>query len=203
MEAWDVALFHFINSTLSNAFFDWLMPTVTDLHKNFYFQWLVLPILLAFWLYKKRGRALPVLVGCVICVGIVDGVTYRILKPTFKRERPPVAEKEIQLRTDRFSGYSFPSNHAANNLTAAAFLSSCYPALTPLFYGIAVTIAFSRVYVGVHYPADVLIGGLLGAIFGLLFFRLWGIILLRLNKRWPRLVWLQPEDSAGVKNGQN
>ncbi len=187
LESIDQSLFIFINSGMSNSFFDWLMPAITDLHKNKIFSRLVVPIILSLWIYRKRWKVLPVLVGVSICIGLVDNFTYRLLKPSFERPRPPAVEKEIQLRTDRYAGYSFPSNHAANNFAGATFFSACYPALTPVFYAVASLVAFSRVYVGVHYPGDVLGGGLVGVIFGLFFFRIWVIIWKRVGRRWPRL----------------
>lgn len=184
MFTWDQKLFFFMNTTMTNPLFDWIMPRVTDLHKNKAFLLFFVPSLLAFWFLKKRRKAIPVFLGLVLTVAIVDPLVYRGLKQNIKRERPPAIETEIQLRTDRYGGYSFPSNHAANNFAGATFLSACYPALSPVFFGIAGLIAFSRVYVGVHYPLDILAGALFGYVFGLLFFKLWVIILARLPKKW-------------------
>ncbi len=167
----DKKLFHFFNDTLSNPFFDQFMPWVTDLHKN-PIALMVLSGVILIWLYRKRWKFFPVFLGLTFCVASTDIVSYRVLKPLFKRQRPPAIETEIQLRTDRFAGYGFPSNHAANNFAAATFLSHCYPALKWIYYPVAAFIAFSRVYVGVHYPLDVIFGSLLGLVFGLLFFRL-------------------------------
>jgi undecaprenyl-diphosphatase len=176
VENLDQSLFVLINSTLTNGFFDWLMPSITDLHKNKVFAFGVFPLILAFWAYKQRLAMVPVLIFGVMCVGASDLTTYRILKPTFKRERPPVNEKQIIMRTNRWAGHSFPSNHAANNFALATFLGFCYPALSLPLLTVATLVAFSRVYVGVHYPADVIAGALMGMIFGLFFFKIWEII---------------------------
>ena len=173
----DQKLFYFINTSLTNPVFDWFMPLVTDMHKIQLVQFAVLPLTLAFWFYKQRKKMLIPFIGLLLTIGATDLMAYRVLKPTFQRPRPPAVETEIQLRTDRYAGYSFPSNHAANNFGAATFLSYCYPALTPLFMAVASIIAFSRVYVGVHYPLDIFAGALLGIIFGLFFFKLSVIIL--------------------------
>ena len=167
----DKKLFHFFNDTLSNPFFDRFMPWVTDLHKN-PMALLALSGVVLIWLYRKRWKFFPVALGLILCVGFTDAVAYRVFKPLFKRHRPPAVETEIQLRTDRFAGYGFPSNHAANNFAGAVFLSHCYPALKWIYYSTAAVIAFSRVYVGVHYPLDVVFGSCLGIIFGLCFFRI-------------------------------
>ncbi len=185
MLAIDQMIFHFINSTLSNDLFDQWMPIITDLHKNKTFLTYVLPVLLLVWIYRKRWQVLPVMLGLGLCVGVIDNYCYRVLKPHFERERPPAVESEINVRVDRYAGYSFPSNHAANNFAGATFLSYCYPALSGVFYGVAALVALSRVYVGVHYPADILAGAFLGVIFGLFFFKFWSIILLGSSRRWP------------------
>ena len=163
----DRKLFHFINGSLSNPVFDWFMPWVTDLHKSSS-SVLVFSAITLLWIYKKRRKALVELIFALCAISFTDSVTYRVLKPCFKRSRPPKVETEIQLRTDRFAGWSFPSNHAGNNFSVASFLSHCYPSLKWFFYFLATTIAFSRVYIGVHYPGDVIVGSLFGFLVGLL-----------------------------------
>ena len=177
----DRKLFHFFNNALSNPFFDKFMPWVTDLHKSPMGLLILLGVVLI-WLYRKRWKFLPVALGLIFCVGFTDVVTYRVFKPLFKRSRPPAVETEIQLKTDRYAGYGFPSNHAANNFAGAAFLSHCYPALKWVYYSTAAFIAFSRVYVGVHYPMDVVVGSILGFIFGLCFFKIFLMVLSKILK---------------------
>ncbi len=201
MESLDQSLFIFINSQISNDLFDAVFPVLTDLHKNKFFSQLILPLFLLLWIYKKRWQVVPVLLGVALCIGFVDNFTYRVLKPTFQRQRPPATEPIIQLRTDRFAGYSFPSNHAANNFAGATFLSYCYPALTPVFFAVSSLVAFSRVYVGVHYPGDVLAGAVIGLIFGLFFFKIWVIIWLRVQRRWPLLALPGKATKVGDSDG--
>ncbi len=157
------------------------MPWVTDLHKNPVGLLVFFGVVLI-WLYRKRWKIVPVALGLIFCVGFTDFVTYRVFKPFFKRARPPAVETEIQLKTDRYAGYGFPSNHAANNFAGAVFLSHCYPALRVVYYSVAALIAFSRVYVGVHYPLDVVFGSFLGLIFGLCFFKIFLGILSKILK---------------------
>lgn len=176
---WDKDLFYFINTNLTHPFLDAIMPTLTDLHKIPALGMIGIPIILTFWFFKKRTKMIPVLLGLCVTVGATDLFNYRLLKPTFQRPRPPAVEQAINIRSDRYAGYGFPSNHAANNFAGATFLSLCYPALSPVLFGFAAVVAFSRVYVGVHYPLDVIVGGLIGWIFGLFFFKIFEIILYR------------------------
>jgi undecaprenyl-diphosphatase len=68
---------------------------------------------------------------------------------------------------------SFPSNHAANSAALATVFSMVYPHLRFILWGLATTVMFSRVYIGVHYPLDIISGGLLGFFYGLLFAKGW------------------------------
>ncbi len=164
---------------------------------------ILLPSLLFFWYYKTRKQMLGALLGLILCIALVDNFIYRVLKPQFQRLRPPHVEKVIELRTERYAGYSFPSNHAGNNFAGATFLSSCYPALAPVFFSIAALVSYSRVYVGAHYPFDVLAGGVIGIIFGLFFFKIWKIILIYSHRRWSFLPLLTRTFVEGDKNANS
>ncbi len=65
--------------------------------------------------------------------------------------------------------YSFPSNHALNNFAAATFFYKLYPNLKWVLFITAFLIALSRVYLGLHYPSDILGGAIIGIIFGYIF----------------------------------
>lgn len=179
MENLDRQLFEFINSTIANPVFDFIFPSITDFHKNPWFLTIVVPLMLGMWIYRKRWKMVPVLLGLIVTVVATDNFNYRILKPAFKRERPVAAESNVIQRSHVNGGNSFPSNHAANNFAGATFLSFCYPAFAGIYFAVASLIAFSRVYVGVHYPGDVLGGALVGIVFGLFFYKILAIILKR------------------------
>lgn len=166
-------LFRFINGSLSNDFFDYIMPTLTDLHKIPIFAYGIFPLGLALWIYRKRGTALKMILALGLCVAVADGINTRVLKPSFQRSRPPNTSVEINLRTKRFGSYSMPSNHAANMFATMGFLALTVPHLKIVFLSFAGLIAFSRVYVGVHFPADVIVGGLLGLFYAFLISRLY------------------------------
>ncbi len=111
------------------------------------------------------GRARPRLVlVTAAAVWIADLLTLAI-KETVDRPRPYVSIAEVD-RLMGAVGSSFPSGHAATSAAGFAVLAIAVPRLAPAFAGLAAAIAFSRIYVGVHYPTDVLAGMAIGAAVG-------------------------------------
>ena len=222
----DLALFHFINSTLENPFFDWLMPALS----GYTVPWLPALLLVVVWIVI-RGTArlrLCVLLG-VLIVSLGDPFIIGNIKHTIQRPRPFVTVPDARhylVDTNRFkrgAGYvavlpngtlpttsnlnSMPSAHAANwfSFTAIAFIFY----RRSLFYllPLATSIALSRVYNGVHYPADVSVGALLGAFYGAasvyLLQWLWAMLGSRLAPKWhqrlPNLI--HPEATIQTELG--
>lgn len=159
--ALDRSLFEAINVAWTNPFFDWLFPLITDLNRDPLTLLVLLP-LIAWWMRKKRMAGFRWLLLTLVCVGLSDLVSYRIIKSSVGRDRPEDSGVSFQLRTPHHSGSSFPSNHAANVFAAATALSGALPPLAPVFYISAALVAYSRIYVGVHFPLDVLGGALIG-----------------------------------------
>lgn len=167
----DQDLFLGINNGLSNPVFDLLMPYF----RNRYF-WLPLYLFLVVFLisnYKKTG--LVMIISMFITFGIADYSASSIIKPTFERLRPcndPELKASVISRIDCGSGYSMPSAHAANHFAIALFLITLFYKrwkwILPLALLWAATVGFAQIYVGVHYPFDITIGGILGAIIGYL-----------------------------------
>lgn len=166
MIALDARLFHLINVVWTNSLFDLVLPALTDLHKARFVAFGLAPLGIAYWLYRGRLPALKVLLALCLTVGAADLVAHRLIKPLVHRPRPDPTQMVVILRAPRGGRYGFPSNHAANCFAGAAFLSSVYPALSIPLYALAALVAYSRVYVGVHYPVDVLGGALLGLAMG-------------------------------------
>ena len=141
---------------------DAAMPALTDLHKLWWIRYGAAPAALALWLWKGRRRALKVLVVAVLAVGATDQLIHRAIKPWVARPRPERAGEPVKMRAPAGGAYGFPSNHAANMGAAAAVLTVAYPGGALVFAGAAALVGYSRVYVGVHYPGDVLAGLALG-----------------------------------------
>ncbi len=171
----DRELFVFINSRLTTHLFDQAMPVITDLHKQPLF-WLITTSLIIYSLFRpvpidqpgpivRRARAKKWALGIVILaasMGLSDFVAYRGIKVWVKRDRPEAAGVPVVLRTASHSGWSFPSNHAANNFALARTVQILAPPWAVPAYAFAAMVGFSRIYVGVHYPLDVIVGGIVG-----------------------------------------
>lgn len=92
----------------------------------------------------------------------IEILLYKMIKQSTTRPRPFRANPGISNLVVPQDEYSFPSGHTAAATVAALVFSMAVPALIPLFFSAAVLIGFSRIYLGVHYPSDVLMGFTLG-----------------------------------------
>jgi undecaprenyl-diphosphatase len=120
--------------------------------------WIVIAFALAAF-YRRYG----VLVLTLLAVAVADW-SATALKALVDRPRPPLRYPEPKTLVPVPHDASFPSGHAATSFAAATILSFSFPRLAPLLYLLASAVAFSRVYVGVHYPLDVIGGALLGVL---------------------------------------
>ncbi|MGB1248054.1 MAG: phosphatase PAP2 family protein [Chitinophagales bacterium] len=131
-------------------------------------------IVFAFLLYKYKWRGLWIAVFAIGSIGLADGISSHIFKPLFARIRPcnlPELADNINIVLSYCSGgFSFTSSHAANHFALASFFGFFFYKnikwlwMTTFFW--ASLICFAQVYVGVHFPTDVLVGGLLGILIG-------------------------------------
>ena len=99
-----------------------------------------------------------------------------LLKKTILRPRPwagMTPELVNHLVAQKGINYSFPSNHAANISGLAIVFTAIYDQYKYLFWSIAGIVIFSRVYIGVHYPSDVISGWLIGTLYGLFLIKSW------------------------------
>lgn len=163
--AFDHQLFQFFNGQLTNGFFDWFMPFITNAK-----TWL--PFLLLIWLYMicSGGRQMKVLaLALVLSVGLTDIVCARLIKKAVGRARPCAIEQnenfKCRLLLPKKTSKSFPSNHAANMAALAVTTAViCSVKMAAPLLILAFIIGYSRVYVGVHFPVDVMVGWLTGAL---------------------------------------
>jgi undecaprenyl-diphosphatase len=120
--------------------------------------WIALALVLCA-AYRRWG----VLWLTVIAVALADW-SAMALKVLTHLQRPPERYAEPKALVPVPHDASFPSGHAATSFAAATMLTFAFPRLAPALFVLAAAVAFSRVYVGVHYPLDVLGGAVLGAL---------------------------------------
>jgi undecaprenyl-diphosphatase len=96
-------------------------------------------------------------------VGVLNLTLYRYLKPRVCRQRPFVTCPGIRARARVLDTYSFPSGHTLHAVSFAIVLSYHYPIATFIAPPFALAVALSRLVLGLHYPSDVVVGGVLGA----------------------------------------
>ncbi len=179
--ALDHELFLFINHLPHLVVTDAFAMTLSGVFGATTVIWLLLSILL-FVREERRDHwfFLPV----VAAAGISMLVTDVLLKNYFTRNRPPLDLGTIQVAS--VNGYSFPSGHATFAWALAVVLAHIEPRAKYFFYILAGLISLSRIYLGVHYPADVVAGSFIGAGIGLL--ALWIerlVIFHRIRRRKP------------------
>jgi undecaprenyl-diphosphatase len=195
----DKDILFFFNQELRSEFLNSVFVFFSDRKSALYFIPLLILILLVFYKNRTDGRfrKLIIVLGlAAAAVSFADVITARIIKPVFARPRPcQVLEglcfwKEkagLWVITDGISSYkssfSFFSNHAANSMTAALVLGHFYKKLLIVFIAVSVLIGLSRLYLGVHYPSDVLSGWTAGAGYAYVFRYLHG----RLSSRYAKL----------------
>lgn len=157
----DIGLFRFCNGSLSNPVLDLCMPFITDLNKQRIVLVFVAVILL--WMLIRGSRHVRIAaLLLVITIIVSDQLNSSVIKYWLERPRPCHALQNVHLLVSCGSGFSFPSSHAVNNFAAALILAFFFPRATWWFFGFASIVAFSRVYVGVHYPSDVIGGAIIG-----------------------------------------
>lgn len=177
MEAFDKAILYFFNHDLANPIFDIFFVTVAE--SRIFLITMLLAIAIIAWRGSAKVRIGIVL--AVICVALLDPLTHYILKPMFGRSRPCHVLDDIRMLVGCGGKFGFPSNHAVNIFAAMTVLSLFIRKYAGLFYTIALLIGISRIYLGRHYPADVLAGALVGSLFSALIIYLLSILILKLK----------------------
>lgn len=171
IQQWDQWLFHKINGSCSNPLFDTLMPFLRNS-----VNWAPLYIfLLAFVLTNFRTKGIWWVVFFLTTVAITDMTGTYVFKHVFQRIRPcndPIFSVQVRLVINKCAGgYSFISNHAANHFAMALFFITTFRRRLGNWTWLALLwaplIAFAQLYIGVHYPSDVLAGAMVGTIYGL------------------------------------
>jgi undecaprenyl-diphosphatase len=163
--AWDERLFRLINADWLSPALDLVMPFVSK-GRNYSIFFLVAAIIL---LIVGRLHGLRFLGLALVSVVVADAIGNYVFKHAFLRTRPCIALEGVRLLAGCTNSPSFPSNHAVNASVLATLVALEVPRLWLVAAALAVLVGYSRIYVGVHYPLDVLSGGALGMAVALVF----------------------------------
>lgn len=158
----DHSLFLFINHLPHNFILDGIFSFFSFV--GFYGAiWIILALILFLFDRIKNQREIITLMAVVFMELILIEL---VLKNFFVRMRPELIFPEAIKVLPPSITYSFPSGHAAIGFASASILSANRKKMAILFYILAFLIAFSRIYLGKHYPIDVLVGALIGLVIG-------------------------------------
>ncbi|PWB74678.1 phosphatase PAP2 family protein [candidate division GN15 bacterium] len=179
----DRTIFLFINVHLANPVTDLFMPLVTsdDLLRIAY----AAAALLLLWKGDRRTRWLVLF--SALTLAVTDQLSAAWLKPFFARPRPChiIPIDTMRLLVNCGSGYSMPSSHAANAFGQAILFGLAFPRTRWWLAGIAAIIALSRIFVGVHYPGDILVGTAIGILAGVAVMFAYRRSMLLVEKKYP------------------
>ncbi len=188
---WEMTLFRWINQSWQNPFFDMVMP----LFSSHAVLWTLAVVLAAIGL--KLGRAsMTVVLGLALSIGASD-LTCSLIKDSVGRVRPyqSVGETRFQqsgtwaalpqdFTATKQQGSSFPSAHAANSAAAALVLFAAFR--KKAIWALPLAIGYSRIYLGKHFPMDVLAGWATGLAVAGVLLPLYPALWSRLRSRWIR-----------------
>jgi len=172
--SFDLPILDWIQANLQSGFMDKFMPFITRFGDHGTFWMIVAALLFIFPKTRKTGlgMAIAMMIGLLIC-----NVT---LKPLVGRIRPYDLQAElgitIQLLGERMHDFSFPSGHTIASFEAAVVLLKNSKKMGIPAMILAILIAFSRLYLYVHYPTDVIASIILGTLFALIGDALAGLI---------------------------
>jgi len=187
----DLSLFDFINQALANPFLDAILPVFRE--KT---TWIPLYLLMVGLLCRAYGwkQTLYLLLCIAAVLAVADQLAATVLKPWVGRLRPcaePSVADHARILVNCGGKYSFPSNHATNHFALATVLGLTWLQGKAAGWRIglflwAAAISVAQVYVGKHYPGDVLAGALLGSLIawsGVLVYRRWVPPLERISRK--------------------
>jgi undecaprenyl-diphosphatase len=180
---------------MRTGFLDFWMPIITNFD-----YWKIPIVIFLLSLAIFGGRKGRIVAGLVLIVfGFANLMSSDLIKPIFSRARPYMYFSQISPLVNSSPKYSFPSTHASNIFATMALLSFYYRKFLPLNLFIAIAVSFSRVYVRVHYPSDVVAGAILGIACAVVVIYMERLV----NKKIPTIQLSPAAKTEEVKTGKN
>lgn len=161
LQSLDLTLLNSMHQNLANPFFDAIMPNISALGNKGY-VWIAAAF---FLLLKQKYRLGGLMLSCALVLDLI--ACNLLLKPLVHRMRPFDLNTTIELLIARPSDFSFPSGHTAAAFAAATVIYQIDKKWGIAAFALAIMIAFSRLYLYVHFPSDVLAGVILGTASGI------------------------------------
>jgi len=158
LNSFEIKLLHGLQNAIQCEFLDWFMPLVTSLANSGIFWILLAVILLCF----RKTRHIGVTMAIALILGLLVG--NLTLKPLTARIRPYDFDPSIVLLVLPEHDFSFPSGHTMASFEGAFSVFLCHRKAGIAALILAALIAFSRLYLMVHYPTDVIAGAVLGSL---------------------------------------
>jgi undecaprenyl-diphosphatase len=160
----DLTLLHWINGVLTSPGLDVFFNFITNLHRFWSIKFIFVPCLVAWVIWQRGFSGVKALLLLILVVACSDLLSHRVIKPFVARPRPFTERpSEVQMRlATPAGGYSFPSNHAFNTMAGAIVVSAFVPEIRLALISYSLLVGYSRVYLGAHYPSDVLGGWIFG-----------------------------------------
>ena len=171
LNLWEIGLLDSIQEFFGCPFLDAVLPKITFLGDSGWF-WILLA---AVFLLYKPTRRIGVTMGLALVFSLL--VANLTLKPLVARIRPYDVNSMVQLLVEAPGDFSFPSGHSQASFAAATALFCLNRKWGAAALVLAGLIAFSRLYLYVHYPTDVLLGSLIGMLLGFCAYRLVGWVI--------------------------
>jgi len=167
IQNFDIGILNFINDYFHNPIMDKIMTTITSIG-NAGFIWIVIALIL---IIIPKYREVGIMTACALILNAILGEV--ILKNIVERSRPFNILDDIILLIKTPTSFSFPSGHTASSFAAVGIIGVMIKKYKWYALSLAILIAFSRIYLFVHYPTDIIGGIILGIFSSRIILKVW------------------------------
>lgn len=160
----DVQMFYYFNRQMQCKIFDWMMPCLTHLGG----ATVTVSSLLLLMIFNDG--ALLIWSAHAFVALITSHLVVRMIKKLIPRQRPYLIVSNTRTFPNPLKDYSFPSGHTTSSFAIAMTFSLFSSSLAIVLFPLAFIVGLSRIYLGLHYPTDVMIGAFIGSVTALIVF---------------------------------